>query len=232
MQNKIKKIEKFMENLKDSRNLKQSHNKFFSTSRDFVYKLVSKNIKEDMPLEEIVDYLKLFLQDWNRVMYQRLKRSVKERMHSEILKVYKNNIKKIQKLPEKIEDIDLDKNRGLIIKLFNNFAACESIKYTGASKLLHLLKPNLFPLWDKNIKHFYHGIHPKEKDKKYKGECYFNFMKQIQKIVLSISEEEKSKLSNMPNKNTIIRIIDCYNYVNITRTILNKLKKKSNNKIS
>ncbi|MFB0561318.1 MAG: hypothetical protein ACETWM_08925 [Candidatus Lokiarchaeia archaeon] len=219
-QERIEKAERFIENLKDLESLERSHKKFLEEEpRDFIYKLVSKKVKEDMPPEEISDYLQLFLQVWNMAMYQRLPKSIKRQMHSQILEAYKNNIEKIQRFPEKIEEINLNKNGDLMIQLFNNFAAYESIKYTGASKLLHLLKPNLFPIWDQYIKNFYHRLHSKEEEKKLGGECYFNFMGQTKEITLSFSEEEKSKLSYMCGKNTIIRIIDEHNYVNITLPI-------------
>lgn len=50
-----------------------------------------------------------------------------------------------------IATVNLSDHRKLIIGVFNRFAAVKGIKFTGASKVLHLLLPRIFIMWDAAI---------------------------------------------------------------------------------
>lgn len=47
--------------------------------------------------------------------------------------------------------VDLGAHRKLVIRAFNRFASVRGIEFTGASKVLHLLLPRVFVMWDAAI---------------------------------------------------------------------------------
>src|SRR5579871_3172841 len=59
---------------------------------------------------------------------------------------------------------DLGEHRKRIVDAFNLLASIEGIRYTGAAKILHLLHPRFFVMWDRFIsghypKHRYRNLH-------------------------------------------------------------------------
>ena len=71
--------------------------------------------------------------------------------------------------------------RDVIIDLFNAFTDISQISrrdYTAASKVLHVLLPNLFVMWDRCIRCAYGCNFNRPEDA---GEKYFKFLKRIQK---------------------------------------------------
>jgi hypothetical protein len=89
----------------------------------------------------------------------------------------------------------------------------------GVVKALHLLAPDFFPLWDKEIAVKYGCDYAKGPLKKYL--CFFVKIKGIAEE-LATDEEVKSLVG--ATKRTLIKLIDEYNYVTYT---LPALKKKA-----
>lgn len=50
---------------------------------------------------------------------------------------------------------DLNDHRSRIIEAFDLLASIEGIRYTGAAKILHLLRPRFFVMWDRFISGHY-----------------------------------------------------------------------------
>jgi hypothetical protein len=48
-------------------------------------------------------------------------------------------------------NVDLDMNRNLVIAAFDKLARISGIEYTGAAKILHLLLPRVYVMWDRAI---------------------------------------------------------------------------------
>ncbi len=75
------------------------------------------------------------------------------------------------------------------------------LKFTGTTKLMHSINPNLFVMWDKGIYQKY-GCYPNSVG-------YIHFMKLMQEIIKNILKEY-TKESNR----TLPKLIDEYNWIN------------------
>jgi len=127
------------------------------------------------------------------------------------------NLDKIKRLNGlSIEKIDLQKNGSLINDMYNSLIDTKNIGIHNmsdacASKFLHILVPELFVMWDKNIK-------------PYKSFLYGDFLESMQKFSNSIknkflekypSKDIESFLQNelrYPIKKTLAKYIDEYNW--------------------
>ena len=47
--------------------------------------------------------------------------------------------------------VDLDGNRNMIVAAFDTLSRIKGIEFTGAAKVLHLLVPSIFAMWDRAI---------------------------------------------------------------------------------
>ena len=125
-----------------------------------------------------------------------------------------------------------------IKQVFKNFSNKASIGTTGASKALHVLYPDLFMPWDTNIRKKYHTFHERKSNfkqhKKNSPECYLEYMKNCRQIVRvlrrhkskniiwqrhlnKIDMKTKSLLKKFKYKETLLKIIDEYNYIKFTK---------------
>ena len=127
--------------------------------------------------------------------------------------------RKIKSIGDKIEplrkgdlfSIDLEKNRSIIIELFdeicgktfkNREAKVKRIGPTAASKVLHLLCPDLFMMWDSKIRIKYgqRGV----------GADYFEFLKQMKHLGVEVKaaiQHLERKYVRRPTK-----LLDQYNW--------------------
>jgi len=104
--------------------------------------------------------------------------------------------------------VNFDEIEIAVKKIYSEFAKIEAVKYTGASKVMHLLNRNLFVMWDTDTRREYGFYNDDEND-------YFSFLKLMQ-------EKFKGIEWNLPNK-TFAKAIDEYNQVKIT---LPKMKER------
>jgi hypothetical protein len=156
-----------------------------------------------------IDAYILFLATWN---FARFRYAVNE---FELIK-FEDMMVEIEEdiggiSPKSFWDIDLEKVEGRILKSFIRLDGVKGIEHTGAAKMLHLLVPDLFIIWDGFIRNFY-GFKSK-KDTKKVAKDYFEFL---------VEMKEKFNHNKITPKQ-----IDEYNYANITLPNLkmNKLKK-------
>jgi len=105
-----------------------------------------------------------------------------------------------------LEDLEFTpKNRESIMKIFDKLSATV-LKYTGTTKLMHGMNPDLFVMWDKGIgKHY--GCAPNSMG-------YIHFMRlmqeKIQEILKNHSKEEIIEETGV----SLPKLIDEYNWVN------------------
>ena len=136
----------------------------------------------------------------------------------------------------KIEDfrtINFEKYREDIKKIYDTISSIGGVKYTGASKIMHLKNRNVFVMWDGYIKgnkpmRYYNKLEiVKNGDlevKKYKNDAadYIQFLKDMQKTF---------KYINFRNdKKSFAKAVDEFNYVNITLPIQEMEKKEKQEK--
>ncbi len=111
--------------------------------------------------------------------------------------------------------LDLDKYRNNIINLFEEID--NKVKYLGltsTSKILHLLKPEVFVMWDKEIAKLY--------NKRNNTEGYFEFLKICKNELEKLLEElRKHGIKNPEDKlrkryrKPLTKLIDEYNWFKV-----------------
>lgn len=131
---------------------------------------------------------------------------------------------------------DFDKLSGDISTIYETLSTIEYVKFTGASKLMHLRNRKLFVIWDGYIrgsnqepkKHYENLDIVKRGDWKLKeygnsADDYIEFLKDMQKRFTHINFIESGK--------TFAKAIDEFNYANITLQIqkMGKNSKKEKN---
>ncbi|MHA2370181.1 MAG: hypothetical protein ACXADX_15310 [Candidatus Hodarchaeales archaeon] len=132
---------------------------------------------------------------------------------AQLLKAYRNVPSDVHTW--KLCDISLWSSQETIIHAFSQLA--ETVKYTGASKALHILNPDFFMMWDEKIRHGY-GCYKN-------GEGYFNFLLrsqvEIRKIVETYSKEHDSgPISTQIYQGRLrseLKLLDEYNFAKYTK---------------
>jgi len=155
----------FIERIKKPAKLLEGCQRFHDIEpRDIAYVVCSElvsNAKADM--SHILAGLRLFLQVWNAVYIHHLAKSEKQAMEGNLTDAYNSCVAELTLLStERLPNVDLsniEKNRA-IRKVFFEFAKFESIGDTGASKVIHLLNPSLFMMWDTKIRIAYVTLWP------------------------------------------------------------------------
>ena len=110
---------------------------------------------------------------------------------------------------ERIETADINNIRKDIREIYSRLSEIIGVEYTGASKLMSLNNTNLFVMWDKYIREEY-GF-GKSADE------YVRFLKECQ---------QASKDIKLQDSLSIAKIIDEYNYINISYPAVQKEKQK------
>jgi hypothetical protein len=78
----------------------------------------------------------------------------------------------------------------------------------ATAKALHLMAPDFFPLWDVKIARGYHCNYSKDPD-----EVYLRFFRQTRAIAEALSKT----FTPRPDKKTLLKLIDEYNYAKHTK---------------
>lgn len=124
----------------------------------------------------------------------------------------------------KFLQINFDDYEDLIVEIFDSLANIEGVKYTGASKIMHLKKPEIFVMWDKYIsghesRRYYNNLdivvnnywHYNQYNQSGRG--YFSFLKDCQALFSEINYDANNF------GRTFTKAIDEFNYVQITHAI-------------
>lgn len=127
--------------------------------RDVAYVVCSTIISESPhDVCRIVAGGSTFLQIWNAVYLQYKPRNVKLSLGDDIVEAYGGCQNVLRFLDnERLENIALRSEEKVraICTVYQSFAQYDSIGDTGASKLLHLVNPSLFMMWDSKIRPAY-----------------------------------------------------------------------------
>jgi hypothetical protein len=183
-------VSEYTESLKDPKKLLEYCKKYHERNpRDIDY-VFSRSIvsKDPNNICFLLAGATIFIKTWNLARFQRLPTEVKANLENDILEAYKKSKEKLEELKGKrLECLDLSDNKlGENIKsIFSVFSSKESIGFTGASKILHLLNPYVFMMWDIRIRNAYHSLHGKN-HKVGDSECYLEFLKQSQQTIKAI----------------------------------------------
>jgi exonuclease I len=175
------------------------------------------------------------LSSWNAMNIMRRPYEERAGLDKDVLNAYKNSRDKLDKIKgKKLYSLDLndEKIAENIKEIFSEFSSRKTIGKTGASKVLHLLNPDVFMMWDDKIMKEYHKEH--KNHKRGTPECYLEFLRQSQQIIgdiLSKREEEElwnehlkfldKDIVNLMNalsfRESMTKMLDECNYIRFTR---------------
>lgn len=183
---------------------------------DILTKPFWRNLSQLKP-KDVEEILK-FLNKWKC----RLPYSCKHQLLNSLSRQIPQFVNSLQR--SRLESITLSQNtQNIIINAYNILNSV--IKPTGTSKVLHLINPELFPMWDQKIAEAY-GIKPNQRT----GDNYVKFMEKIQNILKKLINKinknnpqlaiQKIKSSTFQGKYSLLKIIDEYNYMKFTYNIL------------
>ena len=180
----------YIKSIKDPEKFLEYCKKFHEEEpRDIAY-VVSRNVVSRDPsnISFILAGAKIIIITWNAVRFQRLSKEVRDNLENDILEAYTKTKLELKKLKgERLENLNLNDGEleETIKRIFLEFSSKKSIEFTGASKILHVLNPFVFMMWDNNIRNAYHKLHI-DNHKSGSSECYLEFLKQSQEIIKTI----------------------------------------------
>lgn len=114
-----------------------------------------------------------------------------------------------------LQNFSLWQYKNQITQIFSQFAV--AVKYTGASKVLHILNPDFFMMWDDKIRCGY-GCYKND-------EGYFNFLLrsqlEIQEVIQTYNQSSyKGQISQyiyQGRPRSILKLMDEYNFARYTK---------------
>lgn len=171
--------------------------------RGSFYPLFLKMMEDGYDIEA---YL-LILSTWNFASFRYALRDFDLNNFKEVirsLKVYFDKFKN-----RKLQTINLFHFKKEIIKIFEPLYEIKGVRSTGAPKLMHLVNPEVFIMWDSYIRKYYDF-------KKGKAEDYFNFLIMMQSEFKGVKFDDR--------KTTFAKAIDEYNYLKISVPQLEKIR--------
>ena len=195
----------------------ESVNKFKEIEKRANFYDIAREIVDEYPIQACV----IILAVWNVGNFK----FVKDR--EQFLFEFKSTFEECKTLFKKLENLefrnaDFDAIRDIVKEIYNRLAKINGVSYTGASKVMHLVNPNIFVIWDSYIsgqkpKKYYKDLEIVKnygwKYKKYKrhGDGYIEFLKDLQITFKNINITKGDR--------TFAKVIDEFNYVNITLPI-------------
>lgn len=214
------------------KNFEESVNKFdVLEARTDIFTLARNLISSGFEKEALL----LILATWNFAAFRYAVKDFDIERFSNIISELKPVLDHFKE--KQLQNTIIDHYYQDVENIFDTLAKIKGVKFTGASKLMHLINPDVFVMWDGYIRgekpQKYYKELPvfKNGDFKYKkyeksGAGYVLFLKDM---------KEKFKHLHPPRNKGLAKSIDEFNYVNITleyqkieKTI--KLNKKNNEK--
>ncbi len=189
-----------------------STNKFGKEEKrtDF-FKLARNLIESGYEIEGLL----LILSTWNFAIFRYAVKEFDIDIFSKQIKKIKPNFYNIC---GNFRFIDFDSYVTDIKIIYETLSDIEGIKNTGASKLMHLMKPEVFIMWDGYIRGDKPQKHYKELEIYKKGEyVYKKYNKDFEGYIEFLKDmQSKFKHLNTKGKKPLTKAVDEFNYVNIT----------------
>jgi len=221
----------YIESIKNPEKFLEYCKKFHEEEpRDIAY-VVSRNVVSRDPsnISFILAGAKVIIITWNAVRFQRSPKEVRDNLENDILEAYTKTKLELEKLKgERLENLNLNDSelKETIKRIFLEFSSKKSIEFTGASKILHVLNPFVFMMWDNNIRSAYHKLHT-DNHKAGSPECYLEFLKQSQEIIKTILSKrsgndiwsnhltfiDKDFMTAFSFRESMLKMLDECNYV-------------------
>ncbi|MEM3661097.1 MAG: hypothetical protein QXU11_12030 [Thermoproteota archaeon] len=228
-------MKKFIESIKKPKKLSDYCKKFHEHEVGDIAYIVSRSIvsKYQNNIGLKIAGAKIIILTWNAARFQRLPQEVKNSLEKDIREAYEKTEEELRKLERKsLLNLDLADNglKKSIESIFSEFSSKNSIGFTGASKILHVLNPDVFMMWDTSIRDAYHELHNKG-HKKADPECYLEFLKQSQDIIAVLNKStedlwkehleflDKNLVKEFSYTESILKMLDEANYLRFKRNI-------------
>lgn len=172
--------------------------------RDEVYYWSLELVKEGKVLQGIF----LILATWNFAYFRYHMRDFDLYRFKKVLENLNFNYFKHKKFEK--TDLNNKQMSAYIMNIYKTLSEFKGIRYVGATKIMHLMCPDFFVMWDTKIREHYRR--KTERKINTKPEGYFEFM------MLMKEEYDKGKFNKFVAKNknlTVPRAIDLWNIKNI-----------------
>lgn len=161
--------------------------------RSYIIKLnnIQKGIKGKQKLDkDVVNEIVDFLNEWGS-------RAKKDGVCKIIKEWYNESSDQLAALPSSLADLN-DNNAEIIKEVYRTLGKNHGIGDTIDSKVLHIIKPDLFVPWDIPIKTWYDSQLKHEGDKTMsQEEKYLTFLKKMQKEAESLLQQNSNFLSEL-----------------------------------
>jgi hypothetical protein len=153
----------------------------------------------------VAEALAVLLQTWNKTLYRFKKRTFNEEHFQDIERLWKRYQRDLLAYRQQtIMDLDQQETtKAAVVDIFKEFERV--LGAVGAAKALHLLAPQLFPLWDDAITK---GYSRRLRGARSNADRYWGFM--------LVAKEQCSYLSGGVDHRTLLKRIDEYNYCRYT----------------
>ena len=212
--------------------LKDASNKFDEIEKRGSYyplflKLMGNHFKTEAYL--------LMLSTWNTssFRYAKFDLTAFTRTLDEISKQHNDFFIEIEN--EDFKTIEFNDYKEEITEIFELLKSIPGVYFTGASKIIHLMNRNVFVMWDRYIsgnitraKEYYTKLEIVQRDerdfKKYEncGKGYLHFLNDMKNLFRPVDFQHPTK--------TFAKVIDEYNFVNITIPIQDMEQRERNEK--
>jgi hypothetical protein len=159
--------------------------------------------KDRVPLK-LEDAVALLLRTWNEAFYRFKKKIFNEAHIAAIGRLLADNEARLRDLRQRAIVTLRDDDRSAVESMFGDFEA--EVGTVGASKCLHLLAPDFFPLWDRSIALKGYGLALTKRN----AEQYWRFMKTT-KTQCERLREPYQRFRNYLAPN-LLKALDEYNY--------------------
>lgn len=177
----------------------------------------------DLTIEQVRDkILSGFLNKWGC----RLARQNHEVLAQRIIEVTGQIKEDLQSLESaKLIDLDLGSNETAIMNCYQKMASIgNGFSHTAASKLLHMINPELFVMWDGPMRKDYKKHYAITEN----AAGYFEYMKKMQEGLQKVSQsfpaskegcpaEFLAKKLGITSPKTLVKHLDEYNWITITK---------------
>ena len=205
--------------------LARASNKFDENEKNGSYYDMARNLcLNGFRLEAYI----LILATWNFAYFRYVINDFELNSFGKFMDSIENRFVKLDGL--RLSDIDLNRYCDDIKTTYREISGFKGIKHTGAAKIMHLRNPELFVIWDDFIRgakaeRYYESLdivsNGKWERRQYENNenGYFDFLVQMQQAI--------SKVKNPVPGKTLAKLIDEFNYVNITLPIQRIMKSES-----
>ena len=173
-------------------------------SRASFYPMFQSLIERDLKIQAFV----MILSTWNIAYFSKSIRTLNLAVFEDTVNSLSKDFERVSS--ETLSNISFPKYEKEIKNIYDALSRLNGVKYTGASKIMHLSNPNLFVMWDQYISKKLQYDHRKADD-------YYNFMIKMQSDFTHLKSS---------NGKTLAKCVDEYNYVNYTLPALEKQRKK------